>query len=258
MNIRINILTSGFLLFFLLGVSPPVVSAQNKQDKPSLALRFFSFGDVLDGWNFSTPESAAFKPLPSIPNGSRSVPVKVPAVSEIHLFSKGIKPTAEVPAPPPTASAKIPAGCKSVLVLIFPVPNSTLPKFVAAAFPDDAADFPIGAYKFLNATGRSISGTLGDSTFSVEPAKTVVVKPSPPKGGLQLILFDSRFPGKPLLRRGWLYRPDFRTIAFIREVGEPVPVLMLDSMPQSEASMNESPDSAESAGSVGVQTIQER
>lgn len=245
-----------FVLLFLLPL--PMLHAQSKQDTTSKSMRLFSFGDVLEGWSYAVADNPKVKLLPVIPNRSRSKKISVPATPELLFYAKDSSPAPDAPPPQPVAKVNLSSASRDVLIVIFPVPGSNPQKYVAAAFPDDSDAFPLGSYKFLNATKRSLSGVLGDQSFTVEPSRTTLVKPSPSEAGLQLTIADSRAPTKPLMRRGWIYRPNFRTIAFLREVGDPAPVLVIDSLPQSEASMNEPAEQEQPEGQLEVQTIQER
>lgn len=220
-----------------------VASGQNVQ---STNLRFLSYGEVLRGWNVtSPPQNGKFSqplPLPTVPNRFRSKPVAYKGGPVLWLFD-GPVPAIEPGSPPPSATAEveIPAGARDTLVVLFalPTPDAAGRRFVAVALDDSPSKFPYGNFLFFNLTPHELVGKIGDQIFQFAKGQTTVVNPGVPPGGVNITVFDPREKDRPLLQQVWDHQPKSRVVVFLREISKPKPFISVSSVAEFEGTAEE-------------------
>ena len=73
------------------------------------------------------------------------------------------------PTHPVLSTAKVPAGTKRALVVLFPDPKNPSEPYRSLVFNHDLSDFPLGVYRLINLSPHPVRGAVARSIVQAKP-----------------------------------------------------------------------------------------
>ncbi len=115
-------------------------------------------------------------------NGRRTLPLKIESTPSFEIYIPGIGKEGK-PQYKKIGAAALPAGASKVMLMIDQRPTlapDELPLSIVAV-EDSFENFPLGSYRFINATEVTLNVGFSTTTRLIQPGKTEVIKHSSPK-----------------------------------------------------------------------------
>jgi hypothetical protein len=157
---------------------------------PQITASFYAFGYVPGREKVQVMTGAdAYKEI-QLSRANIIGPVEAVAVNgALRICDKPVTAEGKI-THPVLATAKLPAGIKRALVILFPAPKDSKEPYRSLVLNHDLQDFPLGVYRMINISPHPIRGAIARDYIEAKPGGVANLEPAGEPGAVVPVRFE--------------------------------------------------------------------
>lgn len=108
----------------------------------------------------------------------------------LHLHATPVTAADGSTSSPLLATARVPAGLKAALVVLFPNPPASPERYRCLVFENDRQSFPLGTYRVINLAPHPIRGAVGRKVIEAKPGGVTLLELEGDPGSIVPVRFE--------------------------------------------------------------------